>query len=67
MWYVNFQTVGSVVMFWLVILIGEFRVKRSHPQLMKDYLLGVPAKFLLIQGISLILLLVVLSTTPISS
>jgi hypothetical protein len=66
-WYVNFQTVWSVVMFWLVILIGEFRVKRRYPQLMKDYLLGVPAKFLLIQGISLVLLLVVLGSTPISS
>ena len=66
-WYVNFQTVWSVVMFWLVILIGEFRIKRSHPQLIKDYLLGVPAKFLLIQGISLVLLLVVLGFTPISS
>ncbi len=67
MWYVNFQTVWSVVMFWLVILIGEFRIKTRHPEVMKDYLLGVPGKFLAIQGISLVMLLIVLASTPISS
>ncbi len=63
----NMQTVWNVVMFWLVILVGEFGIKRKYPAMIKQYLLGVPGKFLLIQLLSLGILIIVLATTPILS
>lgn len=62
----NMQTVWNVVVFWGVILVGEFGIKRRYAAMVKQYLLGVPGKFLLIQLVSLGMLITVLATTPIS-
>jgi hypothetical protein len=65
-WYMNMQTVGNVIMFWLMILIGEFSIKTKYPGMIKSYLLGVPGNFVLIQLVSLGMLIIVLATTPVS-
>jgi len=65
-WYMNFHTVWNVIVFWLMIMIGEFKIKGAYPGLIKQYLLGLPGKFLVVQGMSLVVLVGVLMVTPIS-
>ena len=66
MGYINFSTVWSVVMCWSVVMIGEFKIKTNYPALIKQYILSIPVKFLCIQVMSLLALIIVLLTKPIT-
>ena len=65
-WMIDVLTVLNVIGYWGIVMIGEFWIKTKYPELVKEYISRIPMKFLLIQLLSLVMLIVVLVTTPLA-
>lgn len=62
-WLIDLLTVANVVVYWGIVMVGEFWVKRKWPHIVKEYVVGMQGKFIVVQGVSLVVMVGVMAVT----
>lgn len=65
--YLNFHTIVNMIGFWIVLMMAEFKIKRKYPEMIKDYIMGMGWKFMVLQCVSFLVLVTMLFVIPIGN